>query len=413
MKLFLSLINHLYALTLFLYPRQYRVEFGEEMQAVFSQRLQQAAREGFYPLLGRLWLETYTFPSGLLASYQDARPLMVLFLLVLGLIQAAIFSFFMMFALGIGFYWFFTFGKFFTLCIPLVYGLVLLAWKTNPELKLMAGVIILAGSLYPTHALMGIDIGYVDFPLNFLWWGLYAMLPVSVIVATVLLYAALGQIPGRYGGRSQHKLKYPSIINSPNRLRSLCLILAAMILGKMLYNVYQLTLWDNTYDPLGHLWIVFPVAGSFVSGLMLSVGLPGKTKFISLAYALIVPGALFLVSTLAQQVDFRQLTEQRAERLVLAIDSYYQRNQRYPEQLQDLTPQYVLSLGEPMIIYGQDWCYHSGDNFYQLGYVSKEHWSSPILEGVVYTSQGNPVGEFALCEEQIADLKRSKPNFYR
>ncbi|MBE0410540.1 MAG: hypothetical protein IBX69_12500 [Anaerolineales bacterium] len=413
MKLFLSLINHLYALTLFLYPRQYRVEFGEEMQAVFSQRLQQAAREGFYPLLGRLWLETYTFPSGLLASYQDARPLMVLFLLVLGLIQAAIFSFFMMFALGIGFYWFFTFGKFFTLCIPLVYGLVLLAWKTNPELKLMAGVIILAGSLYPTHALMGIDIGYVDFPLNFLWWGLYAMLPVSVIVATVLLYAALGQIPGRYGGRSQHKLKYPSIINSPNRLRSLCLILAAMILGKMLYNVYQLTLWDNTYDPLGHLWIVFPVAGSFVSGLMLSVGLPGKTKFISLAYALIVPGALFLVSTLAQQVDFRQLTEQRAERLVLAIDSYYQRNQRYPEQLQDLTPQYVLSLGEPMIIYGQDWCYHSGDNFYQLGYVSKEHWSSPILEGVVYTSQGNPVGEFSLCEEQIADLKRSKPNFYR
>ncbi|MFU8773774.1 MAG: hypothetical protein ACNA8H_15310 [Anaerolineales bacterium] len=412
MKLFLSLINHLYALTLFLYPRQFRVEFGVEMRAVFSQRLQQAARGGFYPLLGRLWLETYTFPSGLLASYQDARPLNLLLLLVLGLIQASILSLFLRFVFGVE-YLRNEIGIVFLMTVPLVFGIVLLAWKTNPELKLLAGVITLAGSLYPTHALMGIDIGYVDFPLNFLWWGLYAMLPVSVIVATVLLYAALGQISGRYGGRSQHKLKYPSIINSPNRLRSLCLILAAMILGKMLYNVYQLTLWDNTYDPLGHLWIIFPVAGSFVSGLMLSVGLPGKAKFISLAYALIVPGTLILVSTLAQQVDFRQLTEQRAERLVLAIDSYYRNNQRYPERLQDLTPRYVLSLREPVIIYGQDWCYQSGDGFYQLGYVSREHWSSPNLEGVVYKSQGEPVGEFSFCEEQIADLKCSQPNFYR
>jgi hypothetical protein len=413
MKLFLSLINHLYALTLFLYPRQFRAEFGEEMQAVFSQRLQQAAREGFYPLLGRLWLEYYTFPSGLLASYQDARPLNLLLLLVFGLIQAGIFSFFIVFALGAG-----NLVKYYVVIslligILLVFGLVWISWKTGPELKLLAGVIILAGLLYPTHALMGISLGYVGFPLNFLWWGLYAMLPVSVIVATVLLYASLAQIPGRNGERSQLKLKYASFINSPNRIGGVCLILAAMILGKMVYNVYQLTLWDNTYDPLGHLWIIFPVASSFVSGLMLSVGLPGKAKFISLAYALIVPGTLILVSTIAQQVDFRQLTEQRAERLVLAIDSYYQRNQRYPEQLQDLTPRYVLSLREPMIIYGQDWCYHSGDDFYQLGYVSREHWSSPNLEGVVYKSQGNPVGEFALCADQIADLKRSKPNFYR
>jgi hypothetical protein len=72
-----------------------------------------------------------------------------------------------------------------------------------------------------------------------------------------------------------------------------------------------------------------------------------------------------------------------------------------------------LTLREPVIIYGQDWCYHSGDNFYQLGYVSKEHWYSPILEVVTYKSQGEPVGEFSLCADQIANLKRSKPNFYR
>jgi hypothetical protein len=412
MKLFLSLINHLYALTLFLYPRQFRVEFGEEMQAVFSQRLQQAARQGFFPLLGRLWLETYTFPNGVLASYLDARPLNLLLLLVLGLFLAGILSYFFRFAFAFGAELGFI-GIVLLIVFPLVFGVVLLALKTGPDLKVLAGVIILAGLLYPTHTVMGIDIGNVDFPLNFLWWGLFIMLPVSVIVAAVLLYAGLEQIPGRYGGGSDRKINYPSLINSPNRMRGVCLIMAVMILSKMLYNVYHLTLWDNTYDPFDYLWILLPVAVGFVSGLMLSVGLPGKAKFISLAYALIVPGTLILVSNLAQQVDFRQLTEQRADRLVLAIDSYYQRNQRYPARLQDLSPRYVLALGEPVIIYGQDWCYHSGDDFYQLGYVSREHWSSPILESVVYKTQGNPVGEFALCEEQIADLKRSKPNFYR
>jgi hypothetical protein len=412
LKALIWIVTQAYRFSLYLYPRQFRAEFGEEMQAVFSQRLQQAAREGIYPLLGRLWLETYTFPSGLMASFQDARPLNLLLLLGLGLFLAGILSYFFRFAYAFGAELGF-FGIVLLIVFPLVFGVVLIAWKTGPGLKLLVGGIILAGLLYPTHTVMGIDIGYGDFPLDYLWWALFIMLPVSVIVAALLLYTALEQIPGRNGGRSQRKLKFASFINSPNRMRSVCLIMAVMILGKMLYNVYHLTLWDNTYDPFDYLWILLPVAVGFVSGLMLSVGLPGKTKFIPVAYALIIPGMLILVSTLAQQVDFRQLTEQRAERLVLAIDSYYRHNQRYPEQLQDLTPRYVLSLREPVIIYGQDWCYHSGDDFYQLGYVSREHWSSPNLEGVVYTSQGNPVGEFVLCEEQIANLKRSKPNFYR
>jgi hypothetical protein len=412
MKALVWIITQAYRLILYLYPPHFRAEFGQEMQAVFSQRLQESARRGFYPLLGRLWLETYTFPSGLLASYQDARPLNLLLLLVLGLFLAGILTHFFRFAFAFGAELGFI-GIVLLIVFPLVFGVVLIAWKTGPKLKILTGVIILAGLFYPTHTVMRIDIGYVDFPLNFLWWGLFAMLPVSVISAALLLYASLAQIPTGNGGRSEPRFKYPSIINSPYRMRGVCLILAVMILGKMLYNVYHLTLWDNTYDPLEYGWILLPAAVGFVSGLMLSVGLTGKAKFITIAYAFIIPGTLILVSTLAQQVDFRQFTEQRAERLVLALDSYYRQNQRYPEQLQDLTPRYVLTLREPVIIYGQDWCYHSGDNFYQLGYVSKEHWYSPILEVVTYKSQGEPVGEFSLCADQIANLKRSKPNFYR
>lgn len=412
MKLFISILTRLYALTLLFYPRQFRAEFGEEMQPVFSQRLQEAARGGFFPLLGRLRLETYTFPSGLLAAYQDARPLNLLLLLVLGLIPVTIFSF--IFILWVGSDSIFILGILLLFGIPLTYGLVLFAWKTGPKLKLLAGIIILVGLLYPSHALMDIDIGYVDFPFNFLWWGLFAMLPVSVIMAALLLYASLEEISARYALRSgANLLSRPFLIGNPHRIRSICLILATLILGKMLYNLYHLTLWDNTYDPLGYVWVMFPVAAGIAAGLMLSIGLPGKAKFISVAYALIIPGTLILVSTIAQQVDFRQLTQQRAERLVLALESYYQHNARYPERLQELTPRYVLTLGEPVVIYGQEWCYHSGDNFYQLGYVSKEHWSSPILEVVVYKSQGNPVEEFSLCADQIANLKRSKPNFYR
>jgi hypothetical protein len=160
MKPFISILTRIYALILLLYPSNFRDEFGEEMRDIFFSRVDEAAFGGFIPLVRWLWLETYTFPGGLMAASHNPRPLTVLLLLVLGLIQAGIFSFFIVFAFGAG-----NLVKYYVVIslligILLVFGLVWISWKTGPELKLLAGVIILAGLVYPTHALMGISLGY-------------------------------------------------------------------------------------------------------------------------------------------------------------------------------------------------------------------------------------------------------------
>jgi hypothetical protein len=73
------------------------------------------------------------------------------------------------------------------------------------------------------------------------------------------------------------------------------------------------------------------------------------------------------VSARAQRVDHHQLTGERAGRTSQAIETYYARKGSYPQDLWQLTPWYVLSLPGLVIIYGQDWCYDGGDDYYRLG----------------------------------------------
>ena len=76
---------------------------------------------------------------------------------------------------------------------------------------------------------------------------------------------------------------------------------------------------------------------------------------------------MFAVSARAQRVDFRQLKGERTGWTSQAIETYYARKGSYPQDLRQLTPWYVLSLPGPVIIYGQDWCYDGGDDYYRLG----------------------------------------------
>ena len=118
---------------------------------------------------------------------------------------------------------------------------------------------------------------------------------------------------------------------------------------------------------------------------------------------------MILVSTLAQRVDFRALTSQRADRVVQSIESFYAREGHYPESLSELTPRFILVLPEPIIIYGQEWCYESGDGYFRLGYVDREHWSDPRLIGRIYKTEGSPVGQSLMCEAEVATLQQADP----
>ncbi len=117
------------------------------------------------------------------------------------------------------------------------------------------------------------------------------------------------------------------------------------------------------------------------------------------------------VSSLAQRVDFREVTDRRAERTVRAIERFYAREGRYPTALSELAPSYLLSIPEPMIIYGQDWCYDSGQAYYRLGYIDRAHWSDPRLIGRVYKSAGETPGSGQMCMEEFNTIQSRDPDF--
>ena len=134
---------------------------------------------------------------------------------------------------------------------------------------------------------------------------------------------------------------------------------------------------------------------------------------VAFLYLLLLPPSLILISWRAQQVDFRQLTETRARRVSQAIEEYYAQESHYPEDLRQLTPGHLLSLSEPVIIFGQDWCYDGGENDYHFGYVYREHWSDPRLVGHIYSARDEDAPDLPpLCEEEIAALQARDPQYY-
>jgi hypothetical protein len=195
------------------------------------------------------------------------------------------------------------------------------------------------------------------------------------------------------------------------RSSAVSLGLGVILLSRTLYNLYDLTLWDATYDPLGYIWLIFPILAVLLAGVMLSVALTGRRKLAGLAYAVLVSVVLIAVSASAQRVDFRQETADRAERTVQAIESYYARRESYPETLSQLTPWHILPLPKPMIIYGQDWCYESGDGYYRLGFLDREHWSDPRLIGRVYKPAGKTIDAPPICMDEFTAVQTSHPDY--
>jgi hypothetical protein len=196
----------------------------------------------------------------------------------------------------------------------------------------------------------------------------------------------------------------PAARRAAGQVAAAALGLGALLVIKSLHNLYWLTVWDTTNDPIGYFWIGLPVLATVLAGGLLASFLPGWAKWTGLGYPLLLVPALIAISASAQQVDFRQLTAERAERVSQAIETYYAREGRYPQSLGQLTPRYTLSLPGPVIIYGQDWCYRSGPDYYQLGYVNRDHWSSPLFTRQTYKSHGEVPDPDSLCAAEIAAI---------
>ncbi len=254
--------------------------------------------------------------------------------------------------------------------------------RANPKVWMVTGLVLLVILLIPTSLVF-----------SNLTTAMLFLIPLALVNAAFLLYSGL------------------SLRSSEPQARTVIpifLVGVLLIIGT-LFKIYHLTVGDNTYDPLGYLWLFVPILAVLLSALTLFIALPSRTKLAGVAYLLLIPALMFWVSTLAQRVDFRALTSQRADRVVQAIESFYAREGHYPASLSELTPRFILTLSEPVIIYGQGWCYESGDGYYRLGYVDREHWSDPRLIGRIYKTEGSLVGQSLMCEAEVASMQQDNP----
>lgn len=273
-----------------------------------------------------------------------------------------------------------------------------------------AGFLILAALALPTHRLFEIFPDRLSLPFGTpIAITLFLIPSIALVIVAFLLYSGrklyrewqnAGATEGG-GPRAQRK--------QAGRAVAVVLGLSALLLAKTLHNLYWLTFWDNTNDPLGYLWLGFPVLAALFSGVILSATLAGRTKLVGFLYSLLTVGLMIAISARAQSVDFRRLTEERAGRAGQAIETYYARQGRYPQDLRQATPWYVRSLPGPVIIYGQDWCYDGGDDTYRLGYVYREHWSAPGLTGRITSAKGEAPYLHPICDEEIAALRKRHP----
>ena len=240
--------------------------------------------------------------------------------------------------------------------------------------------------------------------------SLFMIASIALIVIALLLYSGLKHIKALHAvsenGEVDQKAQQDLAVQSAS-----VFTLATLLLALTIWRVYWLTVWDNTTDPLGYIWLILPVYAAVFAGVLLAFLLTGKMKLLSLLYSLLVLGLLITISARAQQVDFRQLTQARAERVKIAIESYYSRFGKYPDELSQLGFWSALNLPGPSIIFGQDWCYDGGDVFYRLGYVDREHWSDPRLIGRIYKSAGELPALQPMCIREIAALQARDPTY--
>ncbi|MCB8977596.1 MAG: hypothetical protein H6657_09265 [Ardenticatenaceae bacterium] len=184
----------------------------------------------------------------------------------------------------------------------------------------------------------------------------------------------------------------------------LLITLAVGLLGSLAYATFWSSVWDQTSDGLGGLFL--SSSSSVVAmgaGMVMAIKLTGWQRVTGLLFAIVAPLLLLLSFEWGWQVSYHDLTESRAERITQALASYHQREGAYPQTLEALTPRDLLYLPQPVEIQGETWCYQGGTHFYRLGAFYREFFSMPV-ELQVYVTEGEPDSEWT-CAGQLASMK--------
>lgn len=133
--------------------------------------------------------------------------------------------------------------------------------------------------------------------------------------------------------------------------------------------------------------LFFTFSGGALAVIGLSWELPGWRKIIIIVLvtafvAGLIPAAIIPLHS-ADQIHL-----ERAERINQVIMSYYDQNDRYPEELNDLIPRYLWYIPRPVTYGPNRWCYEAGEGYYRLGYADK-FTPDPSLPFTVVQLAGN------------------------
>ncbi|MFO7663945.1 MAG: hypothetical protein R6X18_15320, partial [Chloroflexota bacterium] len=235
-----------------------------------------------------------------------------------------------------------------------------------------------------------------------LLWGFYASAAVIAghVVAALLLFSLLR--PGKVGADGKKR----------NRKTALSVLLGIALVAKALHTQYWLIIWDSTYDPFELFWLHLILLPVFLIWCALALAVPDRFKPLALSLVVVMPVLILSCDLVAQRSDFRQLTTARAESVNRAIEAYHRREGHYPDSLRRLTFREGLLLPEPVTLPGQNWCYDGSADFYQLGYVDRNHWSDPNLFGHLHDTGGEVSDRPPLCASEIATLRYRHPGYF-
>ncbi len=215
------------------------------------------------------------------------------------------------------------------------------------------------------------------------------------IVLSILLSAAMVYTGLRSDGDKE----------SPRMVSQLVwrLFLAVILIVATAYYVFWDGIWSAAHArafedhlPFGHL--LFGLA----AGVFLAIVLKGRRRWAGPAFTLALTAVAVFALSWGWSVSAFKLTNSRASRVTEALGRYFEDHQRYPDQLDELTPRYLLLLPPPVVVRQGDWCYQSSGENYALGYISGEFTYSTSdfrIEQVPGTNL-NPAA-FPACTELI------------
>lgn len=258
---------------------------------------------------------------------------------------------------------------------------------------------------------LAFDLGSVSLPSETMpgWWNVlgalaYLAIPGITIPVMAMLTAGALNIASTTG-----ETKPVAWIPLLGRLA-----LVIVLFGLFFYVNRWFWLWDGMDD--GIRWIMTMIVSAITAlsaWLVIAMTASGWRRWIGLVFVGLIVGPLYLAGMaqfgFGNEVTNYTVTEERAARIQQAIENHRVKTGWYPLKLEELVPGEMWRIPLPMIVPGQGWCYQGGSNYYRLGAVYREHWSSPYFSVRVYASAGNvPEGTWE-CDEKLAEAKSQSP----